>query len=281
MIGKYIVGTPDSEARAEEAFRRALEINPRLSVAHKLYANLEADIGRAERAVVRLVDQATRHGNDPELFAGLVHACRYCGLNEASLAAHDEARRLDPNIPTSVEQTLLMMGDIDGLLSVERPSLIAGADDGIRVIGLGLAGRRDEARRAVEAMRQLPRIATFRMWTDHILAWLEGRHGDMLTGLATLGTLRIQEDPEAIFQEAWLLCDLGHHADALVHLRRAVAKGYCPAATLAGSRQFEALHGDPSFQAMVAEAEAGRQRSLAALRDAGGERLLGLSSRAA
>ena len=38
---------PDSESRAEEAFQRALEINPRLSVAHKFYANLEADIGQA------------------------------------------------------------------------------------------------------------------------------------------------------------------------------------------------------------------------------------------
>jgi len=25
--------------------------------------------------------------NDPELFAGLVHACRYCGLYEQSIAA--------------------------------------------------------------------------------------------------------------------------------------------------------------------------------------------------
>ena len=49
MIGKYIDGAPDSEARAEEAFRRALELNPRLSVAHKFYANLEADIGQAQR----------------------------------------------------------------------------------------------------------------------------------------------------------------------------------------------------------------------------------------
>ena len=56
--------------------------------------------------------------NDPELFAGLVHACRYCGLYEQSIAAHEEARRLDPNVPTSLEQTLLMTGDIDRLLTV-------------------------------------------------------------------------------------------------------------------------------------------------------------------
>ena len=92
-------------------------------MAHKFYANLEADIGQAQRALVRLLGEATRHGNDPELFAGLVHACRYCGLYEESIAAHAEARRLDPNVPTSVEQTLLMTGDIDRLLAAR-----AGAD---------------------------------------------------------------------------------------------------------------------------------------------------------
>ena len=130
----------DSEARSEEALRRALAISPRLSVAHKFYAQLEADMGRAEGALVRLVGEANRHGNDPELFAGLVHACRYCGLYEQAIAAHAEARRLDPNVPTSLDQTLLMTGDIESLLAITPPRIIAGADDGIHVIGLGLGG---------------------------------------------------------------------------------------------------------------------------------------------
>ena len=47
VIGKYIDGAVDSEARAEDAFRRALALSPRLSIAHKFYAHLEADIGHA------------------------------------------------------------------------------------------------------------------------------------------------------------------------------------------------------------------------------------------
>jgi TolB-like protein len=46
LIGKYIDVSADAGTRAEEAFRRALELNPRLSMAHKYYANLEADIVR-------------------------------------------------------------------------------------------------------------------------------------------------------------------------------------------------------------------------------------------
>ena len=95
MIGKFVECTPDSESCAEQAFGRALELNPRLSVAHKFYANLEGEMGQAQRALMRLLGEANHNGNDPELFAGLVHACRYCGLFEQAIAAHDEARRLD------------------------------------------------------------------------------------------------------------------------------------------------------------------------------------------
>ncbi|NOT32850.1 MAG: hypothetical protein HOP12_01635 [Candidatus Eisenbacteria bacterium] len=102
---------------ARDAFRRALELSPRLAIAHKYLANLEADTGHATNALVRLLGAVERHGNDAELFAGLVHACRYCGLFEQSIAAHHEARRLDPNVPTSLEQTLLMTGDLERLLA--------------------------------------------------------------------------------------------------------------------------------------------------------------------
>jgi eukaryotic-like serine/threonine-protein kinase len=275
VIGKYIDAAPDSEMRAEDAFRRALALSPQLSVAHKFYANLEADIGQAQGALVRLLGEADRHGNDPELFAGLVHACRYCGLYEQSLVAHAEARRLDPNVPTSVDQTLLMMGDIDRLLAIEPPRVVAGADDGIRVIGLGLAGRLDEARRKLLDMRQSSRIPIFRSWIEYLMAWLDRRPADMAAGASAFSALKIQDDPEAIFQEGWLLCDVGEHETGLSDLRRAVAKGYFVAPTLSGRPQFDALRSDPAFRALLEEAEAGRQRALAAFREAGGERLLG------
>jgi non-specific serine/threonine protein kinase len=275
VIGKYVDGTGDSETLAEEALRRALALSPRLSVAHKFYANLEADIGQSRRAMVRLLDEANRHGNDPELFAGLVHACRYCGLYEESIAAHAEARRLDPNVPTSFEQTVLMTGDIDRLLAVEPPLVVAGADDVIRVIGLGLAGRRDEARRMLAELRRPSHVAAFLTWTEYLLAWLDRRTGDMRTGMAALGPLKIQEDPEAIFQEGWLQCDAGDYELGLRQLQRAVAKGYSVAPTLANSPHFDALREDPAFQALLAEADAGRRAALDAFRAAGGENLLG------
>ena len=275
VIGKFIDSTPDSGRRAESAFLRALELNPRLTIAHKYYAGFEADIGQAERAMVRLLGEATRHGNDPELFAGLVHACRYCGLFDESLAAHAEARRLDPHIETSYMETLLLKGDVDRLLGATDASLHAGADDGMRVIGLGLAGRRDEARRTLAEMQERPRIPAFRTWMAHLAAWLEDRREDMFATLDEIGGLAIFQDPEAVFQEGWLLCDVGEHARAMPYLDRALARRYYVAPTLVSWPQFDALRGDPGFQALLSDAEAGRARARVAFVEAGGERLLG------
>jgi serine/threonine protein kinase len=275
VIAKFIDAEQESPAGAEAALRRALELDPRLSVAHKYYAALEADTGAARAGLVRLLGEAERHGNDPELFAGLVHACRYCGLFEQSVAAHEEARRLDPNVPTSIEGTILLTADVERQLAIERPAGAAGTDSVMQVIALGLAGRRDEARRSLDEHRAAAQLPAFQAYADALGAWLDRRPAEMLANVQALGALRIMEDPEALFQMGWLLCDVGEHERGLADVRRAVAKGYSVAPTLSASRAFDAVRGDPTFQELLAQAEAGRQHALAAFRENGGERLLG------
>mgnify|MGYP003291179028 CR=1 FL=1 len=204
---------------------------------------------------------------------------RYCAalraprtLSPATTVA--EARRLDPNVPTSLEQTLLMKGDIERLMAIEMPLVIAGADDGIRVIGLGLTARRDEARQMLVAMRGGSRIPAFRTWTAYLMAWLDRRPDAMIED-PSLAQLKIQDDPEALFQRGWLLCDAGDHERGFDYLRRAVTKGYFVATTLAESPHFDALRSRPEFQALAADAQQGRARALAAFQEAGGNRLLG------
>jgi non-specific serine/threonine protein kinase len=273
ILGKYVEGLGDSERLAEEALQRALALNPRLSVAHKFYAALESDIGQSARAIVRLLNEAARHRNDPELFAGLVQACRYAGLYDEAIAAHAEARRLDPHIATSLLQTLLMTDNVESLTDVE--TVTGGADDGIRVMGLGLAGRHDEARLLLNTLRDTLSLPTFRVWWDYLMAWLNRRPDEMRRHMATIATVKIQFDPEAIFLEGWMFCEAGALDEGLAHLKLAVARGYFPAPTLARSRHFDALRSNPVFRDLFADAQAGRDRALAAFREAGGERLLG------
>lgn len=273
VIGKYVESTAQSEQWAEEAFQRALELNPRLSVAHKFYAALESDIGQAGRAIVRLLREAARTGNDPELFAGLTHACRYAGLYDESIAAHVEAHRLDPNVTTSLLQTLLMAGRFERLTEAGL-TVSGGADEGIRVIGLGLWGRHDEARNLLARAREAMPLLSLRIWADHLHAWLDRRTGDMVQLMEAIG-VKVQVDPEAMFLEGWLLCEAGAPEEGLRYLQRGVANGYLAAPVLASSRHFDPLRTDPRFQAICEEAEAGTRFARAAFSEAGGERLLG------
>jgi tetratricopeptide (TPR) repeat protein len=278
IIGKYIEASPNSAERARQAYDRALELNPKLTIAHKFYANLESDIGQADRAVVRLINAATRHGNDPELFSGLVHACRYAGLYEESMAAHAEARRLDPSIRTGFEQTLLMSGDLDRMLATDLNADATGADDGIRVIAMALHGRREDAKAALARMKDEPKIPLFKTWSEHLHAWLDRRVPQMLEEVQKLTQLAIFEDPEAIFQEGWLLCDAGAHEKGLTFLERGVERGYLAAPVLRRAPQFDRLRETPAFQSLLADAEALHERARDAFCAAGGGRLLGRRS---
>ncbi len=275
VIAKFIDGSSD-EARAKTALDRALALNPRLSVAHKYYAQLEGDMGQSMNALVRLLEQATQHGNDPELFAGLVHSCRYCGLFDQALHAHSEAKRLDPNAPTTIEQTILMTGDLERLLSLgPRSYNPGGGDQGIKVIGLGLGGRRDEALTVLNNMTQMARIKTFHTWTSYLRAWIDRRIPDMLAAQSSLSELKIMNDPEALFQIGTLFCDVGEFETGLDYIQRAVARGYYVAQTLERRTQFDAVRERPEFMSILAAAHDGHTRSLDAFRNAGGERLLG------
>ena len=275
VIGKFIDGSEDSVARAEQAIRRALELDPRLSMAHRFYANLEADTGKPREAMARLLGEASRNANDAELFAGLAHALRYCGLYEQSIAADKEARRLDPNAASSLDQTILMTGDIDRMLAHDMSPEVLGNDSVVRVVGLGLAGRYDEARPLLLATRDAATVEAFRAYAQTLLDWLDRNGSALVETAAKLASLKIMEDPEAQFQIGWMLCDVGEHARGLELLKSAVDKDYAAVTALAHARAFDAVRSDAAFQRILATAQRDLELGLAVFRQNGGERLLG------
>jgi tetratricopeptide (TPR) repeat protein len=92
-------------AQAEAALQRALELDPNSGPAHYYRAQLEIDTGRPDEALMRLVKRAYARHAEPQIYAALVHACRYSGLLPESVSAHRHARRLDPTVSTSVLHT--------------------------------------------------------------------------------------------------------------------------------------------------------------------------------
>jgi serine/threonine protein kinase/tetratricopeptide (TPR) repeat protein len=271
VIGKWVEDGPANRARAEEAFERALDLNPDLTLAHKLYAHHQAEDGRAQEAMVRLVQVAKTRRDDPELFAGLVHACRYCGLFEASVAAHEEARRLDPHIPTSLGYTLLVQGDLERLAREPGGTVV---DQEPKIMGLAMQGQERVALELLHSvdMSRLPAI--LRLSFGCLEPFLQGKQEEAITALKW--AIAAHVDPEPIFLFGVLLSRLGARRDALEALRLGVEGGFLVASTLERDPNLAALKGDEAFKKITSRARDGHEKALAAFRDAGGHSLLGL-----
>ena len=270
VLGKYFE-LPDSARDAERSFERAQALNPDLPVLHKYYAQLECDAGRAVDAMRRLLRRAAA-AVDPEYFAGLVHACRYAGLLEASVAAHEEARRLDPTTPTSVLNSYQMLGDYEQVLR------IAGPDYDGQVMALYRLGRRDEA---LAAWQEAPAEAppTYKAWYRMIVACLSEAPDAREVAETAVGQMN-WSDPEGYMSGALILAHLGSHDLALHALGRAVSGGYTVVHPLLHDPWLASLRGDERFQEILRRAEISRNEALTVFRAEGGERLLGLRAAA-
>jgi TolB-like protein len=246
-------GAADGFVRAEAAFKKALELNPDLPIAHKLYANLESDLGRAHDAMVRLVSRARTA--DPEVMAGIVTACRYCGLLDASVAAHRRARALDSKIGTSVPHTWFMQGDWQKLSNVsvaEFPYIVA--------LALIELGRGDEA---MPVLRQLEhKIPTRRRHVvTAAIALLEGRVADSVSAIQGMLSPDFR-DPEGRLYVARHVARYGDAEQALAQLEGIVADGFSCYPTLARDPWFDTLRNRPAFEALLGRCEA-RHRAAA------------------
>jgi hypothetical protein len=217
--------------------------------------------------MVRLLGLARRNRNDPETFAGLVHASRYCGLLDASLAAHGEARRLDPHVSTSVIFTLWALGDYEGILAESSDA----GDFELRCMALHATGRTDDARRLLDRARAQPHPRVAALFARAFQGVLEGSP-HALSALADV--VEAHADPEALYMfGAWQVL-AGDAAAGLDTLTRAVDGGYCVPQALAHP-WLQALRGE-RLEALVARAQAGRQLAERAFHEAGGPALLGI-----
>jgi non-specific serine/threonine protein kinase len=256
---------------AEEAFHRALEINPDLPIAHNLYTYFEIEErGRAVEAVVRLLDQVKSGAADPNLFAGLVVACRFCGLLEASLAADRRARRIDPGIQTSVQYTYWALADYAQAALHDVEDVQA-----VRNGSLWMMGRREEAVTGVrESLAHLPGGVEVHIVQSQLAA-MEDRAEDCRRHALAVVDAGFH-DPEGLLHQVRELVHVGAVAEAIALLDMVVQGGFhCPAA-LTQDPWLDPLRGSPEFVRLVRQAEAGHARAAAAYARAGGERILGV-----
>ena len=266
MFSTDVAGDP--YALADDAFKRALTLNPDLSIAHHLYTTVELETGRARQAMLRLLDRVRVRSSEPELFAGLVQACRYAGLHIPAIIAHEHAVRFEPQIKTAVAHAYLAAGEYEKASAHDHdePPLVT-------TLALDLMGQHE---RAVAHARQqivsgLP--AVLRRVYELLLAALEERQQEAhIMADEVLARWRLR-DPCAAFYIARIL-SRARHAGAIPMFRRAVEGGY-HAFFATRDPWLDWLQTNAEFRSIVATAEAGARDAADAFVGAGGEKLIG------
>jgi tetratricopeptide (TPR) repeat protein len=264
-MGKYLpTGNAGRFVSAEASFRRALDLNPDLAMTHKLLAQLEVDLGHAHDAMARLIGRT--HVADPELLAGLVSACRYCGLLDASVAAHARAIELDPKIRTSVAHTWFLQTDYARVATVkfsEAPYIVA--------VSLKELGRGEAALPVLPRSRGQEHDAVSRLMAA-ARALLEDNAAESIAAIGRLVGSDFR-DPEGLFY-------LSRHL--LTSARRRGRSISSPAWWMADSsatRRWPAIRGStrcgrtPRSCKLLAQAESQHRAALATFEQSGGRRL--------
>ncbi len=255
-------------AEAETSFQHAFELNPDLPIAHHFFAQLEVELGRASSAMTRLIRCLRESDADPELFAGVVHSCRFAGLLEASISAHLRARRLDPAIATSVGHTYFMLGRYDRVVDE------AYGDIGyLAPLALTMLGRKADALRLLHENQTRVAGTTASHHLESLRAILEG---DRERGLAAAReALQHVGDPEGRFYAVRHIARLGDAEGALAHLEQLLGRGYCCAHQLRDDPWLASVRELPEFAEISARAEAAIQQAAADFIAAGGPQVVG------
>ena len=267
LFGKY--QDPAQLVRAESSFLRALELDPENGAAQLYYAQLEIDLGRLDAALARLLERVRHRRAEPHIYAALVHACRYGGLLDESLAAHRHAQRLDPTVSTSVHHTYYMQGDYaQALASAEN------VKDPFEARVIWALGRDADAlacaRREEDRFASVP---TMRAFSSAVRAALEGRHQEGVIDLDRIAGSSFA-DGEGLFYIAGVYVRLGQPQRACELLSRAIDSGFLCRRGFETDVFLEPLRAMPEWQPLLDALEVKRRRVTNEFVRAGGRALL-------
>jgi tetratricopeptide (TPR) repeat protein len=270
FLEKFDEDSGENLKRTEETFNRAFALNPDLPVAHNFYTSVECDQGHAQKAMSRLLERARFRRNDPELFAGLVQACRYCDELEASVAAHQRGRHLDPHLVTSAAHTYFLLGDYGRAIDCYGRKIgyyldcAALAAQGENQAALALLRERTESRSATGAIQGIMRS---------LRAYLEGDWKECLKVLEA-GEAVILKDPETSFYTARQLARINQTERAISALSNTIDMGYLCATAISRDPWFASLRPSPRYTELMRKAELRRSESHVAFLAAGGDQVI-------
>ena len=270
VLGKY--EDPTQLAHAESAFLRALQLDPDNGAAQYYYAQLEIDVGRLDAAIARLLERVRHRRAEPHIYAALVHACRYGGLLDESVAAHHEAQRLDPTVPTSVHHTYYMQGDYARALAASHHS-----SDPFSARVLWAMGRNREALAAArQEEERFAAVPLLRAFASAVRAALEGKRDEGIAAIESLKAFGFR-DGEGLFYLGGLYSQLNEVDRALDELTRSVEAGFLCLTAFETDAFIAPLRSTDRWRGLLDQLPSKRRPVINEFARAGGRGLLGLA----
>jgi TolB-like protein len=260
---RYSAVRPTALMEARNLYREVVEEDPamadawaRLGRIHRIIAKYGHGDADANRELART------HGADPDPFAGLVATLRFCGLPNASIAAWERVRSLDPAKPTSVHHSFHLAAVWARAAELDRDEPLV-----IRHICWEHLGRVDETRAALAAAKDVAGVEG--MMAGATLAAIEGDREECARWMRQIEAVNVS-DPEAIALGAMVAATAGLVDECVRLIEWSVSRGYGGAKPLANDPWFASMRGLPAFKAVMEKA--GR----AMFRLVGGVELLGV-----
>jgi tetratricopeptide (TPR) repeat protein len=191
-------------------------------------------------------------------------------LLQPALVAQQEARRLDPQIATSVNHTYFMLGDYERALEHSR------SDFGY-LTGecLAMLGRREEAISALQKCETEKPWRLGKLFLTSLRALLEGKREESLEAGEELMKATFR-DPEGMYYLARQLGHSGADEQALEMLKRSVEHGFFCYPAMVRDPWLDGLRGKTEFSDILRRAQQLHLEALQAFLANGGEALLGV-----
>ena len=250
-------GREDYE-RAQQAYQKALALNPEQNEARISMATFLTDTNRVEEAVPLLRDVIKANPTNAQAHWELSYAYRFAGMLKESAAEAEQARHLDSEIKASnsVPSTYLYLGQYDKFLS----SLPRNDSPYVSFYrGLGLYYLKETTRAASEFNRAFARNSEM-MQTNigkALALAVEGQPQQGLTHLRETEKIvaaRGVNDAEAVYKIAQAYAVLGDKAAALRVLQRSIEGGFFCAPYFSDDPFLESVRTEKEFATLLAMA---------------------------
>lgn len=248
--------------QAQNAFERALALQPDQLDARIYMANMFTDTGRAEKAVPLLREALKTNPNHAEIHWELGYAYRFAGMLQESVAESEGARRLDPGVKlnSSTLNGYLYLGQYDRFLQ----SLPVSEDTSLIVFyrGFGEFYKKnwdDAAGHFDRALELDPNLFQAQIGK----AFAAGIHHRIAEGLTLLHQVETKindrgvGDPEASYKIAQAFAVLGDEKSALRVLKNSIESGFFSYPYFMTDPLLDSLRANPEFDRLMSVA---RQR---------------------